>query len=395
MKKRIFISALIAFTLIFGNVTVFADNSDILLDDEYSYDEYSDDYDYEYSDDYNYEYSDDYDYEYSDNYNYEYSNDDGYEYSSEYYKRKYGESDLRSYGYVGDDSNVYFKGDYYLDETVYYRDESKRFTDSQKQQIVDLLKATSKKIGFNLAVFTGGYMRTDEVVERLAATGSQSIFKKSSKIDSIFLYVDLDGERNAYDYMDCYREPCLYYFATANMDDDVVTRIDRILSAMQEKFPAGGAEIYFKDIYAGLQVYCQQLEYYKNKGMEDNAYYFNSDTGKYICAWNNEAYESNSVPRPFKNFGIVLIISIIAGIITFATMFFGVKNSYKFKTPVSASQYTSSNKTFVNNKVDLFLGSRVSKVRISSSSGGSHHGGGHSHHSGGGRSGHSGGGHHR
>ena len=375
MKKRIFISALIAFTLIFGNVTVFADNSDISLDDEYSYDEYAD----------NYEYLDDYD----DNYDYSST----YDYDEEQYNESF--NSLRSYGYVGDDSNVYFKDDYYLDETVYYRDESKRFTDSQKQQIIDLLKATSKKIGFNLAVFTGGYMRTDEVVERLASTGSQSIFKKSSKIDSIFLYVDLDGERNAYDYMDCYREPCLYYFATANMDDDVVTRIDRILSAMQEKFPAGGAEIYFKDIYAGLQVYCQQLEYYKNKGMEDNAYYFNSDTGKYICAWNNEAYESNSVPRPFKNFGIVLIISIIAGIITFATMFFGVKNSYKFKTPVSASQYTSSNKTFVNNKVDLFLGSRVSKVRMSSSSGGSHHSGGHSHHSGGGHSGHSGGGHHR
>ena len=75
MKKRIFISALIAFTLIFGNMTVFADNSDILLDDEYSYDEYSDDYNYEYSDDYNYEYSDDYDYEYSDDYNYAYPDD--------------------------------------------------------------------------------------------------------------------------------------------------------------------------------------------------------------------------------------------------------------------------------------------------------------------------------
>ncbi len=375
MKKRIFISALIAFTLIFGNMTVFADNSDISLDDEYSYDEYAD----------NYEYLDDYDY------NYDYSST--YDYDEEQYNESF--NSLRSYGYVGDDSNVYFKDDYYLDETVYYRDESKRFTDSQKQQIIDLLKDTSKKIGFNLAVFTGGYMRTDEVVERLASTGSQSIFKKSSKIDSIFLYVDLDGERNAYDYMDCYREPCLYYFATADMDDDVVTRIDRILSAMQEKFPAGGAEIYFKDIYAGLQVYCQQLEYYKNKGMEDNAYYFNSNTGKYICAWNNEAYESNSVPRPFKHFWIVLFISIIAGIITFATMFFGVKNSYKFKTSVSASEYTSKNKTFVNNKVDLFLGSRVSKVRISSSSGGSHHSGGHSHHSGGGHSGHSGGGHHR
>ena len=86
MKKRIFISALIAFTLIFGNMTVFADNSDISLDDEYSYDEYAD----------NYEYLDDY--------------DDNYDYSStyDYHEEQYNESfnSLRSYGYVGDDSNV-------------------------------------------------------------------------------------------------------------------------------------------------------------------------------------------------------------------------------------------------------------------------------------------------
>lgn len=45
--------------------------------------------------------------------------------------------------------------------------------------------------------------------------------------------------------MDCYREPCLYYFATAEMDDDTRTRIDRILEKMQEKFPAGGSHGFF------------------------------------------------------------------------------------------------------------------------------------------------------
>ena len=312
MKKRIFISALIAFTLIFGNVTVFADNSDILLDDEYS-----DDYDYEYSDDYNYEYSDDYDYEYSDDYNYAYPDDYYYESSNS----------MRSYGYVGDDSQVYFKDDYYLDETVYYRDESKRFTDSQKQQIINLLKATSKKIGFNLAVFTGGYMRTDEVVQRLATTGSETVFRKSSKRDSVFLYVDLDGERNAYDYMDCYREPCLYYFATADMDDDVVTRIDRILSAMQAKFPVGGADIHFEDIYAGLQEYCDQLIKYKDMGMEEGCYYYDSAIQRYIVVRGGKAVQTQTV-----HWVLPLIIAIIIGLIVFLAVYFGVKHEYKFKS---------------------------------------------------------------
>ena len=406
MKKRIFISALIAFTLIFGNITVLADNSDISLNDD----------GYEYSDYDNYEYPDDYDYEYSDEYYDEYDND-YYTYNS--YDENYGNYTvvetspvydeeaskyfeehpelLEEYKHYSDSPKTFFEQDYYLDETVYYRDESKRFTDSQKQQIIDLLKNTSKQIGFNLAVYTGRIDRTDKRTNDFTEMGAKVIFGSSPKTGTVFLYVDLDGYYNAYDDMYSYREPFLYYSGMYGEDDtEPNTRLDKILAAMQSKFPAGGAEIRFDDIYAGLKVYCEKLVYYKELGPEDNIYYYNSDTDKYIYALHGDIYESDTIPRPFKHFWIVLIISIIAGIITFATMFFGVKNSYKFKTPVSASEYTSSNKTFVNNKVDLFVGSRISKVRISSSSsgGGSHHSGGGGHR-GGGHSGGGGGGRHR
>ena len=388
MKKRIFISALLAFTVIFGNMTAFAESDEsfeyddsavteeIYDEDEYINDEYSDD---EYSDD---EYSDD---GQSDNY---------FEYSGNYITGSYSSEEMYrdQYGYI----KSFFDLEYYLDETVYYCDESGRFTLEERQKIVALLKDTSQRIGFNLALYTGGRTRHDDVVETIAKNGSETIFSKSDNNNTVFLYVDLDGYQYAYDYMDCYLEPCLYYFATADMDDDEVTRIDRILEKMQKKFPSGGSKIYFSDIYEGLKVYCEQLEYYKNLGPENNAYYYNKSTGKYIYASNGNIYESDSVPRPFKNWKFVLFLSALGGLLTVAVIYTGITRSYEFKTSASASIYTSKNKTFVTNRLDKFLGSNVTKVRIQSSSG-SHHSGhrGHSHHSGGGRSGHSGGGRHR
>ena len=341
MKKRFFISALLIFAVIFGNMTVFA------------------------ADDYYY----DYDYSYEDP-----SLDNPYKY---YYK------ELRSF----------LEGEYYLDETVYYRDESGRFTKEERQKIIDLLKDTSKKIGFNLAVYTGGYMRSDNVTQLSASNGSETIFKNSAENNTVFLYVDLDGYSNAYDYMDCYREPCLYYFATSETEDDKVTRIDKILEKMQEKFPAGGSQIYFSDIYDGLKVYCEQLIYYKELGPEENAYYYNSDIGKYICFSGGKRYESDSLPRPFKHRILFIFLAILGGSLTAVIVYFSINEAYKFKRSASASVYTSANQTFITNKVDQFLGSNVTKVRIESSS--SHHSGGSSHHSGGGHSGHSGGGRHR
>ena len=373
MKKRFFIAALLALTLIFGNITVFAENvpdTDVYTEDEYYDDEYYDD-----------EYYDD---EYYDN-NY---------YNDEYYDSHSGI--WVEYGQTIDDEKTFYKNDYYLDETVYYCDESERFTESEKQQIISLLKETSKKIGFNLAVYTGGKSRTDKATNNFTETGAKVIFGQSPKTGTVFFYVDLDGYYNAYDDMYSYREPFLYYSGMYGEDDTLDSRLDKILAQVHTKFPPSGKEIYFTDIYAGLKVFCEQLEYYKNLGPEDDIYYYNSDTNKYIYVLNGQILESETMPRPFRNWKIVLFIAVAVGAVTALIVFFSVKSSYKFKTPVSASQYTSSNKTFVNNKVDMFLGTHVSKVRIqSSSSGGSHHSGGGGGHRGGGRSGGGGGGRHR
>lgn len=404
MKKRILTAALIAFMVIFGNMTVFAESSD--------YDEdYEADYSYLNADDDEETYEDDYEDGSSDDtesYYYDQEKQEfytiGYE-DSEYDESSYAENDVSQssefynpYKYYNIEIKSFFELEYYLDDNVYYCDESERFTRTERQKIIDLLKETSRKLGFNLAVYTGGYLRSDTATQKLAARGSEEIFGRAPHNNTVFLYLDLDGFSNAYDYMDCYHDPCLYYFATAQMEDDEVTRIDRILEAMQEKLPSGGQEIRFSDIYAGLQVYCQQLEYYKNRGPEEDAYYYNKDTGKYVYIFGGRTLESEQLPRPFTHRNFFIFLALFGGVLTAGVIYGGVTKTYQFKTPASASVYTSQNKIFVVNRVDQFLGSDITKTRIESSSShhsGSHHSSGSHHHSGGGRSGHSGGGRHR
>lgn len=292
------------------------------------------------------------------------------------------DSDSYQRYYSGYAPTTYYQFDYYKDDIVYYSDESKRFTKDQKQKITDLLKDTSKKIGFNLAVYTAGYNRTDIQVENFTENGAMDIFGLDNPNGTVFLYIDLDGFSNAYDTMYCYHQPFLYY--TSELFGN---RIDKILEAMQKKFPKSGEDIYFEDIYAGLQEYCNQLIKYKEMGMEEGCYYYDTAIQRYITVRGGRMVQTTVV-----HWKLPLFIALIIGAMVFISVYFGVKQQYKFKSSTSASEYTSGNSTHLNVKNDIFLGSHITKVRIESSSGGhggrhgsSFHGGGHSGGGGGGR----------
>ena len=280
---------------------------------------------------------------------------------------------------------TYYNFDYYKDNTVYYNDESGIFNKQQRQKIIDLLKDTSRKIGFNLAVYTAGYNRSDSQVEDFTERGAMEIFGLDTPNGTIFLYVDLDGYSNPCDSMYCYHQPFLYY--TSELFGN---RIDKILEAMQKHFPKSGEEIYPDNIYAGLQEYCDQLIKYKDMGMEDGCYYYDSAIQRYIVVRGGKAVQTQTV-----HWVLPLIIAIIIGLIVFLAVYFGVKHEYKFKSSASASEYTSGNSTHLNVKNDIFLGSHVTKTHIQHSSGhgGSHHRSGSFH--GGGHSGGGGGSRHR
>ncbi len=285
----------------------------------------------------------------------------------------------------------YYDYAYYQDNNVYYCDESEQLTKEERQKIVSLLEETSSTLGFRLALYTAGENRTDEEVEAFADTGSRTVFGESPENGVVFLYVDMDGYSNAYDYMYCYHEPFLYYTS-----ERFGNRIDKILVSMQKHFPSGGNYMEFSALYAGLQEYCRQLVYYKEQGPEPYCYYYLANADLYrVVNYNGTISETKQQPRnPYKNWWKMLLIGSGLGVCAGFFIFFSVKQKYRFKTSVSASAYTSYNHIHIRKTEDTFLGTHVSRVYIEPHH--SHSGGGHSSsHSGGGHSGGGGGGRHR
>lgn len=291
----------------------------------------------------------------------------------------------------------FLSGDYVKTNSIYFKDESKRFSAEEKTEITTMLSKTADDTGFHVALFTAGKSRSDSTVERLSKRGAEEIFDKKYNIGTVFLYVDLDGASNAYDYMYSYHDAFLYY-----TDEDFGDRVHMILHKMQEHFPKSGQAIKTADIIKGLNVYCDQLRYYKNQGPDSGAYYINDidftvttkngvehrKKGEYTVAMNGTVVQSER--RPYNNWYMFLGGGIIVSLIVIAITRAGIKKHYKFKTSTSASVYTSKNKMFMRDSQDIFIGKTVTKVNISSSSGGGHGGGG-----GGGHVGGGGGGSHR
>ena len=106
MKKKIFISLIIALSVIFSGTMVFANDNE--LADEYA---------------------------------------DMSEEPVQISESSYDGSDSYKRYYSDFAPTTYYQFDYYKDDTVYYSDESRRFTKDQKQQITDLLKDTSSIYG--------------------------------------------------------------------------------------------------------------------------------------------------------------------------------------------------------------------------------------------------------
>ncbi len=354
---------------------------------ELEYDEYSDDYsdysfdfsdysipDYSIPQDYLYDYSFDYSYDYSFDYSsYDYSSDSydssySYNVDRDIYPEYYDGSSKKSTSSAVDDA-FFKKDDYYKSEHVYFYDESGRFSSSQKEKIQKLLEDTSDKIGFDLGLYAGGEDYSDSKIEKIVTYGSKRLFTDSSYDGTAFLFIDLDGQTNAYDCLATYREAFLYY-----TDSTFGDRIGKIVKAMEKYFPAGGETIVTSDIIKGLEEYCAQLIEYKNKGTESWSFCEDDINGGYYVAKNGGVVKRNT--RPYRYWWAGLGIGLAIGAIVALCVRAGIKKKYKFKSSASASEYTSKEKMFMRNSEDVFLGTHVSKVRIESSSGGGGHGGG-------------------
>lgn len=273
----------------------------------------------------------------------------------------------------------------FIEGSVYCYDEAGLFNDAMKKQIISTFASTSDTIGFNLALYIGGISRSDYEIERMAKEGAMYLFGRQPYNGTVYLYIDFDGKKNAYDYIFAGNDAFLYY---TNGDDGTEDRIDRILTAMERTFPAGGVTPDPAEIQKGLEEYCRQLIHYKQAGPVSDIYYTDPETGEYVYALFGNIIHSTW--KPYRYWFWFLLLAIAAAIITGLSIRFGVKKHYQFKSSTSASAYTSKEKMQMVESEDIFLGTRVSKVYINRSSGS--HGGGHG---GGGHVGGGGGGHHR
>lgn len=274
-----------------------------------------------------------------------------------------------SYSNGYDDNSDKAKEKNYKSETVSFTDESGRFSYAEVSKIGKLLESTSDKIGYPIAVYAGGRSRSDSAIESMADIGAKTVFGKDHA-GVVYLYIDLDGYENAYDYMYSEREALLYYSSEA-----FGNRALKILKQMQTKFPAGGQEIVTSDIYEGLEVFCQQLEYYKQKGPENGCFFYDSATGKYHTVLFGNMIETHI--RPNRHWLITTLVGAVLSLIVVLIIISSTKAHYKFKETVSASAYTSNNKINMRVCIDEYLGSHVTKVYVPPSDSGGGGGGGH------------------
>lgn len=268
-----------------------------------------------------------------------------------------------------------------------FYDEGKLFSAAEAQKVMNLFEGTSQEIGFNLVLYSGAVSRSDSKIERQVRDGAlYEKFPESEFTSTVYLYIDLDGKKNACDSMFASNDSFLYY---TNGDDGTEDRMIKILRAMESYFPAGGETIIISDILKGLEEYCKQLKYYKSKGLVEGTYYTDPVTNEYVYASNGRIVRSNMRPYKYWWAGLLigLAVSAIAGVIASVT----IKKRYRFRASPSASMYTSKNRIYMSNVQDIFLGTHTSRTRIQSSSGGhsgGFGGGGGGHVGGGGRSSH-------
>lgn len=164
-------------------------------------------------------------------------------------------------------------------KTVWFYDEPEMFTAEEEETILNLLESASKDVGFNVAVYTGKQPRSDEEIERLVQTEAVSRFYGDGCYDAtVYLYIDMDGQTNAYDYMFASYDAFLYY---SNGEQNTEDRMDDILRALEAYLPEEGSPAENDKVIKGIEAFCGKLREYKEKGKVAGDYFIDLETGRY------------------------------------------------------------------------------------------------------------------
>lgn len=265
------------------------------------------------------------------------------------------------------------------DDGPYYMlyDESEKLSSDEYNNLDELISETAELIGFNIAVYIGGETRSNSETETFVKDTTIDTF--GYQADSVFYYIDCEGNSEAYDYMYVLGDAQLYYTDKDNGADDAKgydCRID-FITHDNIKYLTKGDE----DLNGAITNFCNNLIFYKNKGMVKGAWYYDKVDGTYHKAVVNSQDDSDidvstNKPLNIKHMLITLLIAVVAAIIVGGVAYAIVVEHYKFKSTPSASIYAPKDNIKIMNQQDMFIRKYTTKTKIERSSGGSSGGGG-------------------
>lgn len=266
----------------------------------------------------------------------------------------------------------------------YFYDEAEKLSSDEFENLDNLISETSSLLGFNVAVYIGGETRSNSETETFVKDTAIDMFGYQS--DTVFYYIDCEGNSEAYDYMYVLGDAQLYYTDKDNSADDAKgydCRID-FITHDNIKYLTKGDE----DLNGAITNFCNNLIFYKSKGMVEGAWYYDKVDGTYHKAVadsqdDSDIEVSTSKPLNVKYVLITLLIAVVAAIIVGGIVYAIVVEHYKFKSTPSAAIYASKDNTKIINQQDMFIRKYTTKTKIERSSGGGGGGGGGSHSGGG------------
>ena len=255
--------------------------------------------------------------------------------------------------------------------------------EDEAAELTQKIRDTAEELQMYVAVVIVGEetpFSGDSAVQRYADDAYDELFNQEYGVntDGVLLLVNNSTQ---YDYISTCGMGQFYY---TNSDED--NRVDDMLVTMHSALVDG-------DYPQVVDQFCRQLVQYKNQGVPDGYYTYNSGSKTYMYLDDNgKLIEADRLPFEW---GLWIFIASVVGIGVALVVYFSIKSQYKFKATPSPTTYVCHNKVKMDVQTDTFLREYTTKTKIETpSGGGSRSGGGSSHHSSGGSS-HGGGGRHR
>lgn len=271
-------------------------------------------------------------------------------------------------------------------DTVYLCDEGDWLTESQFSDVMEDLKDAADETGMNIGVWLGSTPMGES--QTIAFCDDTYDMLYGINTDGVFLYLDLSGESDLFDYISTSGKGQFYYTNSSKYD-----RISDIFSDMNPYLTRGN-----EDVPQAVYEFCFNLKSYAEQGAPSDTYYtYDSGTGTYLIMEDGVVKEVSELPEEYTavaSWGMIILVSVLIGLTAGIISFVIIRRRYRFKNPGSMQHYLEKGNVRYSVRTDRFLRKYLTRTKIESSSSGGGGGGGSSHHSSGGGS-HGGGGNHR